>query len=441
MHVSSPPLPQALPAGWTQQTAAVDAAVPPVDLRGWWKAFNDPVLNGLVDTALEQNLGLLQAKSRLQQSRLVAHQADVAYLPGVMAGAHSVDSPSGEKSYFQATLNAVWDLGLFGMREGAELRSQGEVQRATAELQAARVSVVAEIVRNYIELRAAQAQSEALSTLGSVDELARLTDVRIQAHVSSKTDKEAIGKRDKQNRLALSSQKLAEFRSAQALAVLLGRAEPDPAWGQAAGQPVAPSLRISQMPSDLLRTRPEIQRAEAEVLFAAGESGMARARLYPHVAIGTSYLFAYDLGERRKSHFDPVPLIGPAIDIPLFDWGARKAGADAGKQAVQAALQAYRQALIEAVTQTEVALATLNHQTELLAQTEEDVAASLRQARRQDALIRLGVSSPYEKARLMQDGLQVRLALIEARAARAMAIVTLYKAIGGAPYPDSQEPS
>ncbi len=413
---------------------------PPVDLQGWWKSFNDPVLDDLVRAAMDQNLGLAQAQSRLRQARLLAHESRVAYLPNVMAGAHSVDNPSGEKSYFQLTLNAVWDLGLFGMKDAAKLRSQGEIQRALADVQAARVNVVAEIVRNYIELRAAQAQIASTTTLSAVDdELANLTEVRIDAHLMARIGKEPVLKRQQQNKLALAGQKLAELRAAQAIAVLLGKTEPDPAWFQAASQPLAPDFKLTQLPADLLRTRPEIWRAEADVNAAAGEAGIARAHLYPHVALGTSYLLAYDLSTRQRSHFDFFPLIGPAIDIPVFDFGGRKASSDAANEALQASVLAYRQALVETVGQTEVALATLNYQCTVLNQAEDDVGAFKDQAQRQAALIKLGVSSPYERALFQREQLQADATLIDARAAQAMAIVTLYKAIGGAPLPEAKE--
>lgn len=440
LNVSPPPLQQDLPAAWQQQPKQMAEAPPPVDLQGWWKSFKDPVLDELVRAAMEQNLGVAQAQSRLRQSRLLAHESKVAYLPNVAAGAHSVDSPSGEKSYLQLTLGAVWDLGLFGLKDAAKLRSQGEIERAVADVQAARVTVVAEIVRNYIELRAAQAQIDSTTTLSAVDdELVSLSDARIDAHLMARVGKEPVLKRQQQNKLALAGQKLAELRAAQALAVLLGKTEPDPSWFQAAPQPLAPEIRLTQVPADLLRTRPEIWRAEAEVNAAAGEAGIARAHLYPHVALGTSYLLAYDLSDRQRSHFDIFPLIGPAIDIPVFDFGGRKASSDAAKEALQAAVLAYRQTLVEAVGQTEVALAALNYQHIVLNQAEDDVGAFKDQAQRQAALIKLGVSSPYERALFRREQLQADAALIDARAAQAMAVVTLYKALGGAPLPDAKE--
>jgi len=440
LSVSPPPLQKDLPAAWQQQPEQTVEAPPPVDLQGWWKSFNDPVLDELVRAAMEQNLGLAQAQSRLRQSRLLAHESKVAYLPNVAAGAHSIDNPSGEKSYLQLTLSAVWDLGLFGMKDGAKLRSQAEIERAVADVQAARVNMVAEIVRNYIELRAAQAQMAFITTLSGVDdELVSLTDARIDAHLTARIGKEPVLKRQQQNKLALAGQKFSELRAAQAIAVLLGKPEPDPAWFQAAPQPLAPDFKLTQLPADLLRTRPEIWRAEADVNAAAGEAGIARAHLYPRVALGTSYLLAYDLSTRHRNHFDIFPLIGPAIDIPVFDFGGRKASSDAAKEALQAAVLAYRQALVEAVGQTEVALAALNYQRIALNQAEDEVGSFKDQAQRQAALIKLGTSSPYERALFQREQLQADAALIDARAAQAMAVVTLYKAMGGAPLPDAKE--
>ncbi len=440
VHVAAPELPQTLPERWQQQPLA-DAALPAADLRGWWRAFKDPLLDQLVSSLLEQNLDLAQAQSRLKQARGLAEASASEYLPSLSAGARSVDSASGRKSYFHATLDAIWDLGAFGMRDGLALQAQGQAQAAQAEVQALRVSQIAELLRHYIALRAAQAQTQNLAAQQALDEQqVALIDARIQAHQMAASEQENLARRQQQTRLALAASKLEALRAAQAIAALLGRTEADPTWQSPAPQPLAPALRIRQVPSDLLRTRPDIWRAEADVLAAAGDAAQARARLYPRIALGASYLFAYDLDTHRKSHVDGLPLIGPLIDIPLFDWGGRQAASAASQAALQSALLGYRQTLVNAVAQTEVALAELDFQRLQLAQQEAEQNTLQQQAQRQAALLMLGLASRYDALRASSAQQQTSQALIAARASHALALVSLFKSLGGAPQPESEAP-
>ncbi|WP_046241768.1 TolC family protein, partial [Delftia tsuruhatensis] len=118
---------------------------------------------------------------------------------------------------------------------------------------------------------------------------------------------------------------------------------------------------------DLLRTRPDIQVAQAGVERAAAEQGIAQAALYPRFVIGGSLLYSFNITQNLRTTQDNAPTFGPQIDIPLFDWGRRRSQADASELALQAAIQGYRQSVLDGVAEVESALAAIGAQRQRIA--------------------------------------------------------------------------
>ncbi|MDB5846932.1 MAG: hypothetical protein JWP29_684, partial [Rhodoferax sp.] len=195
------------------------------------------------------------------------------------------------------------------------------------------------------------------------------------------------------------------------------------------------SFTLSQVPTDLLRFRPEIRSAEAEVLKNAAELGSATAELYPRITLGASLLYAHNLTQNRRSNNDNLLGFGPLIDIPLFDWGRRRAAVDAQKEALDAALLAYRQAVLEAVGETESALSSLQQSRERDQQLRIAQDALQRRVRDQATLARLHLASTLDGMAAERSALQAAMELAAAQAAHTQAFVALYKSLGGAPLP------
>lgn len=441
MAVPMPPLDRSVPAAWTEADPALALPAGP-DLRTWWTAFNDPSLDALVDQALAQNLTLAEAGSRVRQARQLAQGVTASFLPSLSAGTRSVQPPSAQDTYLQGSLDAIWDLGLFGARAGATQRYRGGIDLALAEEQAARVNVVAEVVRHYLDLRTAQAQlAQAQAQLRLDERSLALIDARIAHRLAGASEREAVQLRQARTRAALADPLSAQAAAAHSLAALLGKTQPDPAWMSPAPPPVLAVRSIVQVPADLLRVRPDIRRAEADVAQAAGELGIARSELYPRVALGASYLVSYNLTRSPRSRFNTGIAVGPVIDIPLFDWGRRQAGAAARREALDAAVTSYRQAVLEGVAEVEIALAALQLQTERVAQLEAALQTVARQRATHQSLIGLGLASEFDGLDDEQGALAADQDLMLARARRNLAFVTLYKALGGAPLPHDEAAS
>jgi NodT family efflux transporter outer membrane factor (OMF) lipoprotein len=437
-----PHLPDETPAHWQQTDRAAPAAAP--DLRGWWKAFEDPELDRLVDAALKDNLGLAQAALRIEGARALNVHRAAPFLPQFGFRTYAEPTPDSSASYFQAGFDAKWEFGLFGRAQSQARVVAGDLGIAESEAQAARVSVVAEVVRAYVDLRAAQRRSVLLQQLSGAAQARReLAKTRERLRLASAMD---VAKADAQviaAQAALTEPQTAIVRARQQLAVLLGRngAADDIATDAPASMPELSRLAIDSVPADLLRSRPEIGRAEYDVLKKAGELGIAHADLFPRVGLGGALTYAAKvIGHTRLSDADGIVTFGPAIEIPLLDWGARHAAEQARDAELKASLLAYRQAVIEGIAEVEGALATLHAQGERGALLERNVVATGAAAKGAATLQRLGLNDRGDLEAATMAKIEAESDLMQAQQDRSIAFIALYKALGGAPLPATALP-
>ncbi len=415
------------------------AATPQADLRHWWTALGDPQLDALIERALRNNLDVAQAAERVRSARILNRHSHDGYLPALHGRTNDVINPDTSASYFLVGFDAVWELPLFGAWQSAGRQAQGQENLARAELQGARVSLVAEITRQWIELRSAQEQLRLLGAIRDAQaEKLRLLQVRQSLKLAPQLDVTHAQAELARADAALAEPQQAIIGSAQQLAVLVGQNEPDPQWLQPGPQPQLGAWQLQTAPADLLRTRPEIATAEANVLRAAGDLGLSRAAIYPNIGLGTSLQWSVNITS-NYNHIhsgEGIASSGPIIDIPLFDWGQRVSLAHAKSHDLKAALLAYRQAVLQGVAEAETAMGDL-HQL----QARESASQQALQAVEQGGAItqkrvELRLGSPLEWQDSQLESRRAELELVSARAARDLAYVSLYKALGGAPLPD-----
>ncbi|HJR10413.1 MAG TPA: efflux transporter outer membrane subunit [Rhodanobacteraceae bacterium] len=436
VSVAVPKLPDGdLPARWRN---ASPEPGPRPDLTGWWKHFDDPTLDALVDAALHDNLDVQQAALKLRAARALEGASTATYRPHLGFNTIEQPNPQNTASYFQAGFDASWEFGLFGRADANGHVAQANTGEAEAELQDARVSLVAEVVREYLQLRAAQRGEALLETAAqAAQKKVGLLRVQQRLQLASKLEVEQGVAVAAKAEAQLADPRAAIAQHAQALALLLGKSEPDPAW--LAPQPL-PGLAggdVDSLPANLLRTRPEIRYAETQVLKAAGELGIAKADMYPRLALGSSLTFAALVkGRTRLGDVNNTFAIGPIINIPLFDWGQRRAVRDAREDQLQAALLAYRQAVLKGAAEVESDLAALHASRQRTQSAVTAATASQESLALSEKLQGLGQADGLQlaDARLAFTGSE--LDREQARLAHGLAYVALYKALGGAPLPD-----
>lgn len=426
----NPPLPQQ----WRNAPVTPDSAAQPAPLASWWQALEDAELDALVQQALQGNLTLAQASERVRAARRLSAAASDRWLPSARFATDNAVAPDRARSYILPGFDAQWELPLFGASASARRVAAGGLAGVEAAWRGARVSLIAEVVRAWIELREAQAQAQGLQAQRALQVQRRaLEQRRVALGLAVAADDAAaaaLGRLDVQLSTARQQARLA----AQQLALLLGVAEPDPVWLQPAT--VAP-LRVpapGRLPVDQLRHQPAIAEAEAGVVSAAGALGMRRADLYPHVGLGAALQWVLETTNGHLRGHGTLLSVGPSIEIPLFDWGQRLAQRDAARDDLQAALLAYRAAVLQAVHDVESALIGVHEAAERTraAEAADTVAGAAEERSGRARALQLADRLDLIATRLARQ--QAMLDVRHARAEQVLAWVALNKTLGaGAP--------
>ncbi|QBB71539.1 efflux transporter outer membrane subunit [Pseudolysobacter antarcticus] len=425
-----------IPPSWRNLHQADTNLGPAPDFRSWWRAFNDAELDRLVDLALRDNLTLAQAGYRVHAARELAWRTQASFLPNLSVHTIAIPNPTGTASYIQAGPDVAWEIGLFGLSHHSNEVAKGDIGLAEADRQAARVSLVAEVARIYVSMRSAQQRFLLLDQIVQMlQQKLKLTQTRVQQQLATTTELHRAEAELSQAQSMLIDPQSAITQAQHQLAVLLAQTEPDPALSIVATPPTLRDLRIEQTPADLLRTRPEIKRAEQAVLKSAGERGLAWADLFPKLTLHGLLTYSFIEGGKHVGDVDGIFSIGPSIDIPLFDWGQRRAALHAREDELAASLLAYRQAILEGIAETENALALNERLRQRVAQEQITIAALEQSDASMQAALRLGLADGINRADSASALLQAKLQLSQAQEAHSLAFILLYKALGGAPLP------
>ena len=425
-----PDLPRNTPATWRDHTAAPAGLQP--DLQNWWRAFNDATLDRLVERALQDNLNIHIAAERLSAARALHRRAKHEFRPNLNFRIYEETAPNARTGYLEMGFDSTWEFGLFGRAQGNDRIAMADLNSASIDEAAARVSVGAEVAKNYIELRAAQARAAELDQVVALRrKQVELAQTRLRTRLGSQLELDRARNELSQALGEAGEPKQAITASTQAIAVLLATNEIEIALETPATQPTLPAIAVRETPADLLRTRPEIRRAEQNVLKAAGELGVARADLYPKLGLVGSLVSSTATSGDLDRPNRAVPLLGPTVTIPLFDWGLRQNVVRARKAALNAAVLAYREAVLEGVAEAQTALTQFDAKTQAAERAHESVQANEHAAQSAQTLQRIGLGDGNDSAGAALVLAQARMQASNALRERALAYIALYKSFGG----------
>lgn len=418
--------PESNPGGGSAHAASLSGTVEV------WRVFEDRRLDELVDAALQSNLSLAVAAEHLRAARALAGVAMAPYRPTLSFGSSPSSTPDARATYFQFGFDATWELPLFSRATNAHDLLAVEVANASADAAGARSSVVGETICAYFELVTAARRDALLLRLSTFDR-GRLerTRSRVSAGLESPVALQSAAMARLATEVRAVEARPAQIRSLQRLAILIGRTDPDPSWTFDA-QPIAlPIVSIDSTPADLLRARPDVRVAEGDVLGAAAALGIAQADIYPHVSLVGALAAATRISGLGASASNGMLSIGPAISIPLVDWGMRRARRDARSAELTAAVLGYRQCVLTAIAEGESALAQWNSAERTVQMLTGALRSSEEAHRASDVLVRAGLAdeSAFDSEREL---IEAQLSVAESQLQGVRALVQLWKAFGGA---------
>lgn len=445
---SPPAVPDAFGRLDDQPRGPSRAVAGPADLTRWWSRLGDPALDSLVARAVGGNLDLRIAAARVREARALRGIAAADQYPSVNAGADYSrsrrsenagtngllpDSADGQDLY-QAGFDASWELDVFGgVRRNVEA-ADADVQAAEEGRRDVLVTLVAEVARTYVDLRTFQrrldiARRNVVAAQDSVD----LSNSRFQAGLTGELD---VAQARAQLETRVSQIPPLESGLAQSvhrLGVLLGT-QPTSLREELAASapiPVAPAEIPVGLPSDLLRRRPDVRRAERNLAAATARVGVATADLYPRFSL-TGYFqlqsdqigTLFDMNSRAWG-------IGPSVRWNIFDGGRIRANIAAADARTQQSLASFERAVLGSLEETENALVAFAQEQSRRAALLRAVDANTRAVDLATQLYSSGLRDFLNVLASQQQLFESQDQLAQSDRAVTADLIALYKALGG----------
>jgi NodT family efflux transporter outer membrane factor (OMF) lipoprotein len=428
------------------------------NLDDWWQGFADPELRRLVAKALQSNLDLKGAVSRIRAAREQEVIARAAELPSVgasgagvrlyarsdpLAGLSGGGAAAGADSstnlhVYALALDASWEIDLFGGARSAVEAARASTEAQVWQLRDGEVSLSAEVANDYLTLRALQARRAVIG--GSIDhetELLQLAMARQSAGLANEVDVN-----QERTQLARDQAQLPQLDAQagamkNALAVLLGEA-PEAMQNELASMPAttAATPEVGEelpagLPSDLLRRRPDVRAAERRLAAATDQVGVAVAKLYPSFdLIGAATLASTSLPNLLSVRNFAALGIGDVM-WPVFAGGRLQANVRATEEERTQAYLAYQSSILAALQDAENAIIRCTTEERRLELLQSYVSAASSSAHIAADEYDHGIVDFTTVLTAADAELDARDTLVQSREALAQARIALYRALGG----------
>jgi NodT family efflux transporter outer membrane factor (OMF) lipoprotein len=412
-----------------------------VDLGRWWQNLRDPLLTELVTEALQASPDIRTAAARLREARARRGIAAADRYPQLTTSGSASRSRSSEEagsgtttSFFSAGFDASWELDLFGgTRRGVEA-AEADLGSAAASLDNARASLAAEVATDYVTVRSLQSRLRiARDNLASQAETLQLTQWRAEAGLVSGQDVDQARSNMEQTRAQIPSLERSLAEAEHALDLLLGKT-PGTLHARLSGDgdlPALPERVAIGIPADTLRQRPDIRAAERALAAETARVGVAEAARYPAFTLsGSIGLEALTLGSLGNAGAAASSLAA-GITAPLFDGGRLKSAVEQQDAMREQAQVAYEQAILTALKEVENALSALSRTGErsaALATAVEAARSAADMARQRYSAGLIDFQSVLDTERSVRT---IEDSLASSRADSVLALIQLYKAVGG----------
>jgi len=437
LQATKPPV-VAMPASFEQALPSDQAAGPGSD---WYRGFGSPELNGLIEQASSNNLDVSAARSRIAQADARARQAHAAILPSVDAtgnanylAGHSVNGTAHETDW-AALLSASYEVDFWGKNRAATDSARLLTVAARADHDTVALTTLAGVANGYFQVLSLRERLNiAHSNVDAARTLMAIVDARFNVGLSNPvevaTQKAALASAE----LTVPELEQTQVEALAALALLVGR---QPEGFTIEGSPLEsltePAVTAG-LPSELLRRRPDVYTAEANLKSASADLVVARAAFYPSLSLtaaGGVQNPAVNAAIVSLSGVGPTLNLGAVLAQPIFNGGKLRAQR-AEAQAKQEELVAkYRAAIMSGLVDAENALSAIHHLDAARAFQEESLEQSERAFEGAKFRYKEGSGDFVTVIEAQRVFYAARDQFSQYRLARLQALVSLCKALGG----------
>ena len=438
-------------AGATTQRAAADHRV--ADTTKWWRELRDRQLDSLIERAIAASPTLEIALDRLQQARAQEFVVIGSALPMLGAteggaigtgsdlarGRASQTLVSAENGAGVSQINnlvgfeAAWEIDVFGKYRRAIEAAQYDVDAAIAARNVVLISLVADVTRAYLDLRAVQMRLAVLrKQIDVVRKYADFVQERYSRGITNELDV-TLAQRQLAQLQSEVEPLIAEINAARyVIAVLIGE------FPESLGQdltrprmlPALPARIRSGLPIDLLRRRPDIAEAERELASANALVGVATADLFPQIAVTASYGAQQGPG-LIQAPINPIWSVGPAVAAPLLDFGRLDAFVEKADYRSRELLFNYKQTVLNAVREVDTAVDAYTAQQARLRHLADALTAARRAVALATERFDRGLINSLNVIDAQRQEFAIEQQYISAQQSAAEQLVTLYKSLGG----------
>lgn len=437
-----------LPSNWsTTQSEGRNSANDSTRTAQWWRQLGDPQLDALVDDALAGSLDLRLAQARLRQARASRQQAVSGLFPTVSASAsasHNKNSsaaggntgfsgsPSG--SIYDTGFDATWEIDIFGgTRRGIEAAA-ADMASTQANLDNVRVSLVAEVAQNYIQARSYRNRiAIARDNLASQSETLQLTEWRYQAGLAANSDVEQARTTLEQTRASIPDLETGAVAAENRLAVLVGR-NPGDLHKQLAEQrplPAVPDSVATGIPADVLRQRPDLIAAERTLAAETARVGQKMAQRFPSLNLGATFGWQAFSAAALGGAGTLAHAVSGTLAATLFDGGRLRSAVDIQSAMQEQALIAYQSSVLTALEEVENALTSYAGAHERVGARRAAAQAARNAAQLSRQMYESGLADFQKLLDTERTRLSAEDNLASSEAEQLNSLIKLYKALGG----------
>ena len=431
---------------WKEGKASAKAHVP----DEWWKQFHDATLNRLVNKSQSSNQDLKGALARVETARALIGVKRADWFPQIgmsntFTEQHNSASilhanvpsstgfaPKLEQQRYHTSFDLSYEADIWGRIKRSVESAKASMGAAEDTLDAQRLTIAAEVARNYFLLRSLDVQRVVLQeTIKSRDDTFSLQETKFKAGLTNESDTTRARTEVELAKSDLITIERQRGSSEHALAVLCGAAPASFNIASIESDHSAPPTVPVGLPSELLQRRPDVRAAEQNLIAANAEIGVAKAAFFPSFKLlGGGGFESLDAGTFLNWE-NRILSIGPSITLPVFNGGRNKANLKAAKSRYDEALATYRQTLLMAFRDVEDALLDLKS----YAAQRKALEAAMHSAGDTERLARTrhekGLTSYFDVVDANRTVLQTKLSLAQIEGQRMVATVQLLKAIGG----------
>lgn len=411
----------------------------------WWNNFEDPLLDSLINAGVSNNYNLAMATHRIEIARRTMQQVQSQYMPTVgfdgswnksrnSGFASSQEVPAGQSSYFSLGVDMSWQIDLFGKIASQSRQKKAAWHGSQAEYAGTMISVCGEIASVYAQLRMYQAEMMvATEHIASQEKVVKIAEARHEAGLASMLDVAQAKTIFYSTQASIPGLQNSINASINSLAVLLGVY---PEEIEATLQPTGKLPEFRQligigMPAQLLRRRPDIVAAEYSLAEAAAGIGIAKKDFLPTVtlegSVGTMAHSAKDLFKHNSITYS----IGPRLSWTLFSGMSRKYALASAKEAMEIQIENYNLTVLTAYEEVSNSISSYISVIKQLDVLDKVVEQSQKSFELSIDLYKRGLSSFTNVADAQMSYLTYANQIVVARGQAVIALVNLYKALGG----------